>query len=197
MNYIKITTDEVTQGNGLRVALWLSGCSHHCEGCFNPETWNPSAGKKFDETAKLKLYAELSKPYIQGLTLTGGDPLFPANRKEIASFILDVKSKFPDKDIWMWTGYKLEDLINEDAEDQYHTIANILKFVDVLIDGKFEINKRDITLEWRGSSNQRIIESAKVMQTYKVFSYSQTKDGRTKQFIPIYNLSLWKDGQYK
>lgn len=198
MNYIKITTDEVTQGVGLRVTLWLSGCNHHCKECFNPETWNPDAGMLFDEIAAQKIYKELSKPYIQGLTISGGDPLFHNNRKDLLKFILEVKKRFPNKDIWMWTGYTIEELIEQDLKDPMHTVLTILYMIDILVDGEFDISKRDITLEWRGSSNQRIIDTKRTYEEGLIPIYAKDKFG--KAYIPPYvkfNIVLWKDGQYK
>lgn len=187
MNYIKITTDEVLQGNGLRVCLWLSGCEHHCKGCQNPETWNPQAGQPFDDVAKEKIFAELEHPWIQGLTLSGGDPLYPANRKWLLKFLLEVRSRYPKKDIWLWTGYTIEDIMAEPKENQF--AIDILSLVDVVIDGPYIQEQRDITLEWRGSANQRIIDSQKTIQHWY--------DPPNHRLLKPKQIYLWKDGQYK
>lgn len=147
MKYHDITKDDMKNGDGLRVVLWLSGCRHHCPGCQNPVTWNPKDGLVFDDAAKREVEEQLGKPYISGLTLSGGDPLFPDNTAEVTAYVKDVKSRFPDKTIWLYTGEVWEEI--RDYE--------IVKYVDVLVDGRFEEEKKDNLLHWRGSSNQRVI----------------------------------------
>lgn len=147
MNYLNISKDDLLNGEGVRVVLWVTGCNHYCKGCQNPETWNPRAGKLFTEQTKRKLFELLSRDYIDGLTLSGGDPLFPSNRDELTKLCKEVKEKFPNKDIWCWTGYLYEEV----------KFLPIMKYIDVLIDGPYIEELRDITLQWRGSSNQKII----------------------------------------
>jgi len=173
MNYLKIDPCDGGNGPGLRVTLWIAGCDHCCKGCQNPETWDINTGKLFDKDAEDKIFKELSKPYIKGLTISGGDPLYSTNPYCLFYLLSKAKERFPKKDIWMWTGYTWEEIWSEDNR------VNVapLVFVDILVDGKFEIDKRDITLEWRGSTNQRIIDVQKSIQNNKV--------------------CLWKDGQYK
>ena len=108
MNYHNITKDDMLNGEGLRVVLWVSGCSHHCKNCHNPITWDPEDGLLFDEAAKEEIFEELSKPYISGITLSGGDPLFCSNRAAISELVKEIKAKFPDKTIWLYTGYTWE-----------------------------------------------------------------------------------------
>ena len=158
MNIIKIEPCAVNAGTGCRVVLWLAGCPHHCKGCHNPETWNINQGHKVEVEPKdwkkdplLKQFYELlQKPNIQGLSITGGEPLIKDNLKILLNMCIDLKQdpKTKAKDIWLWTGYKYEDIID------YH----ILRYIDVLVDGEFEIDKRDITLPFRGSRNQRVIK---------------------------------------
>lgn len=152
MNYVKIETCSIANGTGFRVVLWCSGCGHHCKGCHNPETWDRYYGKPFDENAKELLYELLSKPYIRGITLSGGDPMFQTNVKEVIALVKELKEKFPNKDIWMYTGYTFEEL-QRDVDRK-----KILPYIDVIIDGKFILEQRDITLAFRGSPNQRIID---------------------------------------
>lgn len=140
-------------GEGLRVVLWVSGCGHKCKGCQNPITWDPNDGLLFDEAAKEEIFTELSKPYTSGLTLSGGDPLFPGNRAAIAELVKEVKTAFPDKTIWLYTGYEWEAISNLD----------FLPYIDVVIDGKFVESLKDNKLHWRGSSNQRIINVKKAL----------------------------------
>lgn len=151
MNFQKIESASLSNGEGWRVVLWVSGCSHHCPGCHNQCTWDPNSGKLFDEKAKEKLFEWLSKPYIKGLTLSGGDPLYQGNRKEITELCKEVKNIFPEKDIWLYTGYKFEEI--KDLET--------ISYIDVVVDGEYIEKLRDITLPFRGSSNQKIIRTKK------------------------------------
>lgn len=150
MNYIKITKNDIANGNGVRVVLWVAGCDCHCPGCHNPETWDFEAGQKFDDTAKQELFAALAKPHIQGLTLSGGHPLAANNTYACEQLLKEVKQKFPNKDVWVYTGYTYEGIkkIN----------SSILQYIDVLVDGPYIAEQRDITLAFRGSRNQRIIK---------------------------------------
>ena len=148
MNYHNITKDDMLNGDGLRVVLWVSGCSHGCKGCHNRITWDPDSGLPFDETAKEEIFTELKKDYISGLTLSGGDPLFPGNRNTIETLAREVKERFPMKTIWLYTGYSWEQIAD----------LPIMEYVDVLVDGKFIESLKDTSLHWRGSSNQRVID---------------------------------------
>ena len=148
MNYHRIESTNLSNGLGWRVVLWVSGCSHHCEGCHNQETWDKDSGKPFTEKELRKIIEFLDKPYIKGLTLSGGDPLMIDNRDAILQIVKAVKNNCPTKDIWLYTGYDYEEV--KDLE--------IMKYVDVIVDGKFILAERDITLPFRGSKNQKIIE---------------------------------------
>ena len=152
MKYQNITTADMKNGDGLRVVLWVSGCDHHCEGCQNPITWNPDDGLDFDKRTLLELYIELCKDYISGLTISGGDPLYPKNYMTTALICAWVKMEFPEKTIWLYTGYRYEELF-EDLDK-----FMILCFIDVLVDGKFEQDKLDVNYPWAGSTNQRVID---------------------------------------
>lgn len=147
MNFHKIESTNLSNGEGWRVVLWVSGCSHHCEGCHNPETWDANSGRPFTEVEMRKLITLLEKPYVKGLTLSGGDPLFEGNRDAVKQIVKNVKLICPDKDIWLYTGYEYSEIKDLD----------ILKYVDVVVDGKFYISERDVTLPFRGSKNQKII----------------------------------------
>lgn len=148
MNYHNITKDDMKNGDGLRVVLWLSGCLHKCKNCQNPVTWDPDSGLLFDEYAKREIFDELAKDYISGITFSGGDPLFPGNEEEITVLAEEIKKNFQGKTIWLYTGYSFENIYNK----------KIMKYVDVCIDGKYVDELRDIKLKWRGSSNQRVID---------------------------------------
>jgi len=148
MRYHNITYHDMKNGDGLRVVLWLAGCSHHCHGCQNPVTWDPNDGVTFDWKAKNEIYNYLAEEYCSGLTLSGGDPLFQGNRAEVYELLVDVKNDFPCKDIWLYTGYLWEEVLDLD----------VMRYVDVLVDGKFVEKLKDNTLHWKGSSNQRVID---------------------------------------
>ncbi len=162
MRYHNITKDDMLNGDGLRVVLWVSGCSHCCEDCQNPLTWDPNGGLPFDEAAKEEVFAELEKNYISGITLSGGDPLYPGNRMDIRNLVKEIREKYPKKTIWMYTGYEWEIVRSFD----------ILKYVDVLVDGEYEKDKRDTQLHWRGSSNQRVIDVQESLKTGNVVLHS-------------------------
>lgn len=166
INYHNITHDDMLNGDGLRVVLWVAGCSHKCPGCHNPQTWDPNGGIPFTEWEASEFWSWLKKPWTQGATFSGGDPLFCSNRAYIGSMIKQIKEKYPEKDIWVYTGYTLE----QDAEGFFFADGtdifryDALKYIDVLVDGKFDQKQRETDLYnhkkvcWRGSSNQRIID---------------------------------------
>lgn len=145
MNYMTIYKTSLADGLGWRTVLFVSGCDHHCKGCHNRESWDKKAGTPFTEKTKEVLF-DLCKQ-TDGLTLSGGDPLFNANRDEITDLCKEFKEVFPDKTIWLYTGYKYEEV--KDLE--------VMKYVDVVVDGQFVLAQRDTTLAFRGSHNQRII----------------------------------------
>ena len=155
MNYHNITHDDMLNGKGFRVVLWVAGCSHHCKGCHNSETWNPNSGILFDDSAKEEIYNELKKDYVQGITFSGGDPLFPGNRDEISKLIKDIKEKFPQKNIWLYTGFVYDQV--KDLE--------VMNYIDVLVDGPFIIELKSPEKHWVGSSNQRVIDLQKTKRS--------------------------------
>lgn len=166
----------MNNGDGLRVVLWLSGCSHHCYNCQNPQTWNPNSGIPFDESAKQEIFNELSKDYISGITLSGGDPLYENNLSEVLSLVGKIRNLFQNKTIWLYTGYLWENLINIncplDSEWENRILRkSIIELCDVLIDGEYIDERRDITLKWRGSSNQRVIDVKQSLAQNKVVLY--------------------------
>lgn len=148
MRYHNITHDDMLNGDGLRVVLWVAGCDHCCPGCHNPITWDPEGGLAFDDAAKQEIFEQLDKSYISGLTFSGGDPLFPSNRLDVRAFAEEVKKRYPDKNIWLYTGYDWEDVLH----------YPVMQYVDVVVDGEFKQDKKDVNLQWKGSSNQRVID---------------------------------------
>ena len=163
MRYHNITKDDMLNGDGLRVVLWVAGCNHCCKGCQNPVTWDAEGGILFDEKAKEEIYTELIKAYISGITFSGGDPLYSANTYEVTELAKEIKSRFPGKTIWLYTGYEWE------AVASYP----IMNYVDVVVDGKFQLDKCDPQLHWKGSSNQRVIDEKETRQQGKVVLYCE------------------------
>lgn len=157
MNYGKIKYFDIANGIGIRTSLFVSGCSNHCKGCFQPETWNFNYGQKFtDETIK-EILDSIDNEHIAGLSILGGDPLEYNNLEMVNKLIDEFRKRFGfTKDIWMWTGYILEDIMEENTRELNK--IDVTRKVDILIDGRFELRKRDLKLKYRGSSNQRIID---------------------------------------
>ena len=154
MYYHDIKHDDMNNGDGLRVTLFVSGCSHHCDGCQNPETWSPSSGIEFDEKALNEIFDYLSKDYISGLTLSGGDTLYFGNLKDIENLCKIVKKTFPNKTIWIYTGYTLEEIFSGSNQDRKRIVE---KYCDVLVEGKFKKELADVNYHWAGSTNQKVI----------------------------------------
>lgn len=169
MRYHNITKADMLNGDGLRVVLWLAGCSHHCQACQNPITWDANDGLIFDEDAKREVFAELEKSWCSGLTLSGGDPLYVGNRKDVSLLVSEIKSKFPDKNIWCYTGYTWEELMKQVKDD--NNLKTILDNVDVLLDGRFVLSLALEKLHYVGSSNQRIIDVRSSLDTGNINLY--------------------------
>ena len=148
-------------GDGLRVVLWVAGCGHACPGCHNPITWDENGGLPFDEAAKEEIFTELAKDYVSGVTFSGGDPLYPANREQVGALAREVHARFPEKTIWLYTGFLWEDIKD----------LPFLKYVDVLVDGPFVEAEKDVTLHWKGSANQRVIDVKKSLAQGSVVLY--------------------------
>ena len=162
MNYHNITHDDMNNGNGLRVVLWVAGCDHHCKDCQNPVTWNPNDGLPFTLKDADEIYHELAKDYISGITFSGGDPLHPANRASVYELMKSVKRSFPDKTIWLYTGYTWEEIM-DNAE-----LTAMIEPIDVLVDGRFETELKDVTYHWAGSTNQKVIDVQSTLQKGRV-----------------------------
>lgn len=181
MNYLKIEHEDVCNGTGLRVVLWLSGCSHHCYNCQNPQTWDPNSGIPFDESAKQEIFNELSKDYISGITFSGGDPLHENNLDEVLKLVKEIRISFPEKTIWLYSGYNFDLLNSKYKEYKYTSFAanadewltrwEIISNVDVLVDGEYIDEQKDLTLKFRGSKNQRVIDVQQTLKQGKVVLY--------------------------
>lgn len=148
MNYHNITKDDMLNGEGIRVVLWVAGCIHNCPSCHNPITHDVDGGIDFDEAAKEELFFELKKDYVEGITLSGGDPLHEKNRDTILNLCMEIKEKFPNKNIWLYTGYTYDQIKDLD----------ILNYIDILCDGRFVLNLANVSNPWVGSTNQRVID---------------------------------------
>lgn len=149
-------------GDGLRTVLWVAGCSHGCKNCHNPITWDICGGIPFDEAAKKELFEALEPDYVSGITFSGGDPLHMQNRAEVGQLMEEIHEKFPNKTIWVYTGYSWDEV----KELPY------LKYADVLVDGEFVEELKDTTLHWKGSANQRVIDVKKTMETGTVILHA-------------------------
>lgn len=147
MNYHDITKEDMLNGDGIRVVLWVAGCNHHCKNCQNPITWDEKGGLPFDKAAENELFEALDKPYIDGITFSGGDPLFPNNRSEVFRLIKKCRNLYPQKSIWLYTGYTWEQIKDLDG----------ISDIDVIAEGEFVEALKDNNLHWVGSSNQRVI----------------------------------------
>lgn len=155
MRYHNITKDDMLNGDGLRVVLWVAGCSHCCKECHNPITWDPNGGLPVDNQAKQEIFEQLDKPYISGITFSGGDPLHAANRLEVRGLMAEIKEKYADKTIWLYTGDVWENIFH----------YSLMQYVDVVVDGEFEAALKDVKLLWKGSRNQRVIDVRKTLQS--------------------------------
>ena len=158
MNYGEIKKCDIANGIGIRISLFVSGCTHHCKNCFNPETWDFSFGNEFTHDVEDSIIKELSPSYITGLTVLGGEPFEPANQQALLPFLKRVKRLLPNKTIWIYTGYKLDEELLSPSRARCEYTDEILSLIDVLVDGEFIEELKDITLRFRGSSNQRIID---------------------------------------
>lgn len=175
MNYHNISKDDMLNGDGLRVVLWVAGCEHHCPGCQNPITWDPNDGIQYDRNAWIEIEDQLSKDYISGITFSGGDPLYPKNRDTILSIANMVRQNYPNKSIWLYTGYLWEEIKNIPG------IENI----DILVDGPFIKEVADVNYHWAGSTNQRVIDVKKSLESGKIVRHCEHP-------IPGYRVGKWQ-----
>lgn len=169
MNYCNIKPCDIADGVGVRVTLFVSGCTHHCPGCFQPETWSFDYGQPFTEETQALLLKELAPAYVSGLTLLGGEPFEPENQKALLPFLKKLRQTLPEKTIWAYSGYTWEELTGEtESRCRCEATDEMLALLDVLVDGEFIQAKKDITLRFRGSSNQRLIDVKATRKTKKI-----------------------------
>ena len=172
MKYADIKIADVANGEGVRVSLFVSGCNHHCKGCFNRCAWDFEYGDKFTEKQINQVIDYLDHDYISGLSLLGGEPLEKQNQEGLLPLVKKVKEKFPDKNIWCYTGFDFEnDVVGKMAKEN-ETTRELLKYIDVMVDGKFEEDKKDLNLRFRGSSNQRIIDVQESLKEHKPVDFN-------------------------
>ena len=157
MNYANIKTYSIENGTGVRVSLFVSGCTHHCKGCFNEEAWDFNYGKPFTSEVEDRILESLKPSYIAGLTLLGGEPFEPANQRALVPFLKRVREQLPDKNIWCYSGYLYDVDMQPGGKVHTDVTDEILSYIDVLVDGEFVEELKDITLLFRGSRNQRLI----------------------------------------
>lgn len=158
MHYGEIKNCDIANGVGVRVSLFVSGCTNHCEGCFQPETWDFNYGNDFTEETENQILEMLAPDYICGLTVLGGEPFEPENQRVLVDFLRKVRRKYPEKSVWCFTGFTLEMLETEGTHCHCEATEEMLSLIDVLVDGRFEKNKKNISLRFRGSENQRLID---------------------------------------
>lgn len=168
MNYADIKTVDIQDGTGIRVSLYVSGCHFHCKGCHNQEAWDFNYGKKFDDSTIDYILELLDHSYIAGLSLLGGEPMELVNQQELQKLVKTVKEKFPNKTIWCYTGYDFENDIMNDMYGKHDFTKNMLKYIDIMVDGQFIENKKLVDLKFRGSTNQRKIDVQKSLSEGKL-----------------------------
>jgi len=168
MYYGTIKNFDVADGPGCRVSLFVSGCRNHCPGCFNQETWDFHYGQEYTAETEQMILQALAPDYIQGLSLLGGDPFEPENQRELLRLLRSVKSAFPKKDIWAYTGYTLEKLQNAEGHPRCEATDEMLSMIDILVDGPFIEARKNISLRFRGSENQRIIDLPNTLKSGEI-----------------------------
>ncbi len=168
MNFGQIFECDIANGEGCRTSLFVSGCTHHCRECFNPETWDFSFGQEYTGETEDFIIESLKPEYIKGLTILGGEPMEPSNQKEIRRLTERVRDEVPHADVWIYTGYTMEELMDE-RNGRCHTgdTLPILKHTDILVDGEFHIDEKNLMLRFRGSANQRIIDVKATLSAYE------------------------------
>ena len=168
MNYANIKYNDIANGEGIRTSLFVSGCTHHCKNCFNRETWDFNYGKVFDDEIQNKIINSLKPDHINGLTLLGGEPMEPANQKGLLDFVKKVKSTYPNKTIWCYSGYLFDTQLLQESRARCPWTDELLSYIDILVDGPFVEELKDITLRFKGSSNQRVIDVQKSLASNQV-----------------------------
>lgn len=180
MRYASIRELDISNGKQVGISLFVQGCDFHCEGCFNTETWDFNGGEEWDDAIKASFLSLANRPFIKRISILGGEPLHSNNVGEVYKLCSEIKETYPNKKIWLYTGYKFEDIwipngcwITQDCNPTRDLRNDILKYIDVAVDGQYVHNKRDITLAFRGSSNQRLIDVQKTLQKQEIVLYEE------------------------
>ena len=168
LNYANIKYNDIANGEGVRTSLFVSGCTHHCPHCFNPETWDFNYGNPLTEEIENQILNSLKPNHINGLTLLGGEPMEPANQKGLLGLVKKVKENYPNKTIWCYTGYLFDEELLKPSRARCPWTDELLSYIDIIVDGEFKIDLKDITLRFKGSSNQRIIDVQKSLKAKEV-----------------------------
>ena len=176
MNYAEIKQYDVANGTGVRVSIFVSGCTHHCKHCFNEETWDFNYGRPFSETEADQIVEYLKPDYVAGLSVLGGEPFEPSNQEGLLPLLQAVKKEYPEKDIWCYTGYLFDEQILEDMCRKSEVTRQMLSCIDILVDGRFVEEKKNLKLRFRGSENQRIIDVKKSLEQGRVIHWEHEKD---------------------
>lgn len=174
MNYAKINKNDIANGIGIRVTLFVSGCTHYCKGCFNQEAWDFEFGEPFTQAVQTELLAAIEPSYISGLTLLGGEPMEPQNQRALLPFLKAMKGKYPQKTVWCYSGYTLEELTGN-SRARCEVTDEMLSLIDILVDGRFVEELKDISLRFRGSSNQRLIDLKTTLEKGEVVLWDGKK----------------------
>ena len=168
MHYARIIDNDIANGEGVRVTLFVSGCTNHCENCFQPQTWDFNYGEPFTNSTEDELIEMLNRPFIAGLTLLGGEPFEPSNQRRIVQLLRRVRKELPGKNVWAYTGFTLGQLLTDGSKCRCEVTDEMLSMIDVLVDGRYVDALRDIGLKFRGSSNQRLIDLPKTIASMRV-----------------------------
>lgn len=171
MHYGEIKNCDIANGSGVRVSLFVSGCTNRCKNCFQPQTWDFGYGEKFTRETEDRIIAMLEKEYIAGLTVLGGEPFEPQNQRALLPFIKRVRQTLPEKNIWAYSGFTIEEMLTDGEKPNCEVTRELLGLIDVLVDGRFVEEQKDISLKFRGSRNQRIIDVKKTLETGKAVLY--------------------------
>ena len=176
MHYGELKKCDIANGTGVRVTLFVSGCTNHCPDCFQPQTWDFAYGREFTGETKAEIFAELDKSFVNGLTVLGGEPFEPRNQRELLPLLREIREKYPHKTIWCFTGFRLDDeLLTDGSYPRCEVTDALLACIDVLVDGRFVRELKDISLQFRGSRNQRVIDMNKTRETGTITIWDQLR----------------------
>lgn len=174
MNVAEIKTNDIANGEGVRTSLFVSGCRHHCPDCFNEIAWDFSYGKPWSEETEQEILDSMAPPWIAGLSLLGGEPFEPENQKELLKLLKDFKNRYPQKNVWCYSGFTFEEITGKKASRAFTDISvEMLKYIDILVDGKFNKELKNIMLKFRGSENQRVIDVKKTLENSEIVLYME------------------------